>query len=122
MMGNNLDPNPAKYLVVYGDNPKFLQSLRDLEEVDTSIGEHNSPMSNSVMVQYLNVLLTQREDEIQDRILLIQERDNLIQQRDKELQRLVDEIHRIYSSKRYKLGHFIILPIEYMINLLRNSK
>jgi hypothetical protein len=113
--GNKYDPNPGKYLVVYGDDPKFLQSLRDLEEVDTSIGDLNSPISNSLMVRYLNVLLTQREEEIQDRILLIQERD-------RELQRLIDEIHRIYASKRYKLGHFIILPIESMINFLRNLK
>jgi hypothetical protein len=115
MAGNNYDPNPGKYLVVYGGDPKFLQSLRELEGVDTSIGNVNSPISNSAMVRYLNVLLTQREEEIQDRILLIQERD-------KELQRLIGEIHRIYSSKRYRVGHFIIFPIESVIKLLRNSK
>jgi hypothetical protein len=113
--GNNFDPNPAKYLEVYSDDPKFLNSLRELEEVDSSIGEANSPTSNRVMVRYLNVLLNLKEEEIQDRISLIQDRD-------KELQRLIDEIHRIYSSKRYKLGHWIIHPIEFVIKRLRAAK
>lgn len=115
MSGTNHDPNPAKYLVVYGDNPVFTAALRDLDDTDSSIGEINQIKSNNVMVRYLNILLSQREDEIQDRILLIQDRD-------KELQRLIDEIHRIYSSKRYKLGHFIILPIESMIKFFGNVK
>lgn len=115
MAGSIFDPNPARFLQVYGNDPKFISALRELEDLDTSIGDQNSPASNSVMVRYLNVLLTQREDEIQDRILLIEERD-------KELQRLIDEIHRIYSSKRYKLGHLIIHPIEFVIKSLRAAK
>lgn len=115
MAGNNFDPNPAKYLVVYGNDPKFLKSLRDLEEVDASIGDVNSPTSINVMVRYLNVLLAQKEDEIQDRISLIQERD-------KELQKLIDEIHRIYSSRRYRMGHLIIRPIESMIKRFYKAK
>jgi hypothetical protein len=115
MTGSNFDPNPAKFLQIYANDPKFVLALRELEAVDTSIGDDNSPAANSVMVRYLNVLLTQREEEIQDRILLIQERD-------KELQSLIDEIHRIYVSKRYKIGHLIIHPIEYVVKSLRITK
>lgn len=113
-MGTNYDPNPAKYLVVYGDDPKFLAALRDLEETDTRVGEANSVPSDMVMVRYLNVLISQKEGEIQDRILIIQERDT-------ELRRLIDEIHRIYSSKRYKLGHMLIGPVESFISRLRRK-
>jgi hypothetical protein len=114
MSRTNHDPNPAKYLVVYGDDPVFTAALRDLDDTDSSIGEVNEIKSNSVMVRYLNILLCQRENEIQDRILLIQDRD-------KELQRLIDEIHRIYSSKRYRVGHLIIHPIETVIRLTRKA-
>lgn len=115
MAGNDFDPNPARCLVVYSDNPKFLNSRWELEEVDSSIGEANSLTSNWVMVSYLNVLLNLNEEEIQDQILLIQDRD-------KELKRLIDEIHRIYSSKRYKLGHLIVHPIESVIKTLPATK
>jgi hypothetical protein len=119
MSRTNHDPNPAKYLVVYGDDPVFTAALRDLNDTDFSIGEVNEIKSNSVMVRYLNILLCQREDEIQDRILQIQDRILQIQDRDKELQRLIDEIHRIYSSKRYRVGHVMINPIETVIRLIR---
>lgn len=111
---SGFDPNPAKYLVVYGDDPKFLAALRDLEETDTRVGEANTVPSNMVMVRYLNVLLSQKEVEIQDRIKLIQERDV-------ELQRLIDEIHRVYSSKRYRFGHVLIGPVESFISRLRRK-
>ena len=113
-MGANHDPNPAKYLVVHGDDPRFIEALRHLDETDATVGDSNSVPSNTVMVRYLNVLLSQKEEEIQDRILLIQERDI-------ELQRLIDEIHRIYSSKRYKLGHMLIGPVESIISRLRRN-
>jgi hypothetical protein len=122
MAGSNFDPNPAKFLQIYANDPKFVLALRELEAMDTSIGDDNSPAANSVMVRYLNVLLTQREEEIQDRILLIQERDKELQERDKELQGLIDEIHRIYASRRYKLGHLIIHPIEYVVKSLHITK
>ena len=108
------DPNPAKYLVLYGDNPSFLSALRDLDETDSVIEETISVPSNTAMVRYLNILLSQKEDEIQNRILLIQKRDM-------ELQQLIDEIHRVYSSKRYKLGHLIIGPVESFISRLRRK-
>ena len=113
-MGTNQDPNPAKYLVVYGDDPRFKAALWDLDETDTNVGETNSVRSNTIMVRYLNVLLSQKENEIQDRISLIQERDI-------ELQQLIDEIHRIYSSKRYKIGHLLINPIESSISRIRKK-
>jgi hypothetical protein len=122
MAGDNFDSNPAKYLVVYGDDPKFLKSLRELADVETSIGEANSSNSNSVMLSYLNVLLAQKEDEIQDRILLIQERDKDLQASIEQIQTLIMEIHRIYASKRYRLGHLILNPIEMTINLLRTTR
>lgn len=114
MPESDFDPNPARYLAVYGDDHKFTAALRDLVETDMEIGEINSVPSNSIMVSYLNALLSQKEDEIQDRILLIQERDL-------ELQRLIDEIHRIYSSKRYKIGHLVIGPIESTISRIKRK-
>lgn len=111
---SSFDPNPAKYLVVHGDDPRFIEALRHLDETDATVGDSNSVPSNTVMVRYLNVLLSQKEEEIQDRILLIQERDI-------ELQRLIDEIHRVYSSKRYKLGHMLIGPVESIISRLRRN-
>lgn len=114
MPESTYDPNPAKYLVVYGDDPRFKAALRDLDESDTNIGETNSVPSNTIMVRYLNILLSQKENEIQDRISLIQERDL-------ELQRLIDEIHRVYSSKRYKVGHLLINPIESSISRIRKK-
>ena len=109
---SNFDPNPAKYLVVHGDDSRFIEALRHLDETDAKVGDSNSLPSNTVMVRYLNVLLLQKEEEIQERILLIQERDT-------ELQRLIDEIHRVYSSKRYKLGHMLIGPVESFISRFR---
>ena len=114
MAESGFDPNPAKYLVVYGDDPRFKAFLWDLDETDTNVGETNSVRSNTIMVRYLNVLLSQKENEIQDRISLIQERDI-------ELQQLIDEIHRIYSSKRYKIGHLLINPIESSISRIRKK-
>lgn len=114
MPESDFDPNPAKYLALYGDNPRFLSALRDLDETDSVIGETISVPSNTVMVRYLNTLLSQKEEEIQDRILLIQERD-------RELQRVIDEIHRVYSSKRYKLGHKIISPFESFLSRARRK-
>ena len=114
MAESGFDPNPAKYLVVYGDDPRFKAALRDLDETDTNIGETNSVPSNTIMVRYLNLLLSQKENEIQDRISLIQERDI-------ELQQLIDEIHRVYSSKRYKIGHLLINPIESSISRIRKK-
>ena len=114
MAESSFDPNPAKYLVVYGDDPRFKAALWDLDETDTNVGETNSVRSNTIMVCYLNVLLSQKENEIQDRISLIQERDI-------ELQQLIDEIHRIYSSKRYKIGHLLINPIESSISRIRKK-
>lgn len=108
---SSFDPNPAKYLVVHGDDSRFKEALRHLDETDAKLGDSNSVPSNTVMVRYLNVLLSQKEEEIQDRILLVQERDI-------ELQRLIDEIHRVYSSKRYKLGHMLIGPVESIISRL----
>lgn len=110
----NHDSNPAKYLVVYGNDPSFLSALRDLDENDSNLGETNSVPSNTMMVRYLNTLLSQKEEEIQDRIKLIQERDT-------DLQRLINEIHRIYSSKRYKLGHMLIGPVESFIANIRKK-
>ena len=114
MAESGFDPNPAKYLVVYGDDPRFKAALWDLDETDTNVGETNSVRSATIMVRYLNVLLSQKENEIQDRISLIQERDI-------ELQQLIDEIHRIYSSKRYKIGHLLINPIESSISRIRKK-
>lgn len=114
MAESGFDPNPAKYLVVYGDDPRFKAALWALDETDTNVGETNSVRSNTIMVRYLNVLLSQKENEIQDRISLIQERDI-------ELQQLIDEIHRIYSSKRYKIGHLLINPIESSISRIRKK-
>ena len=111
---SSFDPNPAKYLVVHGDDPRFIEAIRHLDETDAKVGDSNSLPSNTVMVRYLNVLLLQKEEEIQERILLIQERDT-------ELQRLIDEIHRVYSSKRYKLGHMLIGPVESFISRFRGN-
>ena len=111
---SNFDSNPSKYLVVYGDDPRFKDVFRHLDETDAKVGDTNSVPSNTVMVRYLNILLSQKEEEFQDRILLIQERDT-------ELQRLIDEIHRVYSSKRYKLGHMLIGPVESFISRLRRK-
>ena len=111
---SRFDPNPAKYLVVHGNDPRFIEALRHLDETDAKVGDSNSVSSNTVMIRYLKVLLSQKEEEIQDRILLIQERDT-------ELQRLIDEIHRVYSSKRYKLGHMLIGPVESFISRLRKK-
>ena len=114
MKENNHDQNPGRYLVVYGDDPKFLSSLRDLDKTDSAIGDTNSAISNTLMVQYLNTLVSQKEDEIQDRICQIQERD-------KQIQLLIDEIHRIYSSKRYKVGHLAISPVESIISRIKRK-
>ena len=102
MAESGFDPNPAKYLVVYGDDPRFKAALWALDETDTNVGETNSVRSNTIMVRYLNVL-------------------SLIQERDIELQQLIDEIHRIYSSKRYKIGHLLINPIESSISRIRKK-
>ena len=64
MPESSFDPNPAKYLVVYGDDPRFKAALWDLDETDTNVGETNSVLSNTIMVRYLNVLLSQKENEI----------------------------------------------------------
>ena len=111
---SSLDPNPPKYFVAHSDDPRFTNSLDDLNEIDANIGNASSVPANTVLANYLDALLSQKEDEIQDRILLIQKRDS-------ELQRLIDEIHRIYSSKRYKVGHMLIGPIESIFSKLRKN-
>jgi hypothetical protein len=96
------DLNQAKWLVVYGDSNDFDSALRELEKKDHQIGEQNSVVSDKVMIRYLNVLITQKQEEIQD---------------------LISTVHRLYSSKRYRIGHLLINPIEKSIYKLfkRNS-
>ncbi len=102
MQKSNYDPNQAKWLVVYGDSDDFNSALRELEKTDSEIGDQNSVVSNKVMIRYLNILITQKEEEIQD---------------------LISTVHRLYSSKRYRIGHLLINPIEKSIYKLfkRNS-
>lgn len=105
MSDSNFDPNPAKYLVVYGNDDKFKSALRNLSNLDEEIGEETSVVSNKAMVRYLNILIAQREEEI----LL----------RDERIQELIENVHRLYSSKRYKLGHLVLNPIEKTLNLFK---
>ncbi len=108
MQKSNYDPNQAKWLVVYGDSDDFNSALRELEKTDNEIGDQNSVVSNKVMIRYLNILIAQREEEIQVRDVRIQD--------------LISTIHRLYSSKRYRIGHFLINPIEKTLNkLLKRS-
>ena len=105
-MGTNQDPNPAKYLSVYGDEPRFTSALRDLDHLDSTIGDTTSGPSHNALILYLNTLLAQKEDEIQERIQLIQERDK--------------ELNRLYLSKRYRIGHCVVRPLEVVLSVFRS--
>ena len=96
MSDSNFDPNPAKYLVVYGNDDKFKSALRNLNNLDEEIGEETSVVSNKAMIRYLNIIIADREEEIQT---------------------LIKTVQRLHTSKRYKLGHLILNPIEKTLNL-----
>ena len=98
MTESNFDPNPAKYLVVYGNDDKFKSALRNLNDLDEEIGEETSVVSNKAMVRYMNIVIADREQEIQT---------------------LITTVQHLYASKRYRLGHFILNPIEKTLNLFK---
>ena len=87
---------------------RFEKELCELHATDLKFEELSASAASLVLVERLDALLGEREKEIRLRISMVQERDQKIEQ-------LIQKITSIYSSKRYRVGNFIIKPIEWLL-------
>jgi hypothetical protein len=69
----------------------LVDQLKEIENLDSAIGEMVSEESRPYLILHLDKLLSKKELEVQKH---------------------VEWIHKIYSSRRYRLGHALIKPIE----------
>ena len=89
----------------------FAKDLREMEYVDLQIGAEQKIPSNSARLVHVEALLLQAEREIKTR-------DLEIKTRDLELLKNISIINDVYSSYRYRIGRFLISPMEHIGNRL----
>jgi hypothetical protein len=75
--------------------------LKELELMDSKIGDSVTEKSRPFLLLHLDEFLSISEQKIQDR--------------DFEIQKHITWIHKIYQSRRYRLGNSIIRPIEIVL-------
>ncbi len=80
------------------------KDLREMEYVDLQIGAEQKIPSNSARLVHVEDLLLQAEKEIKTR--------------DLELLKNIGIINGLYSSYRYRIGRFLISPIEHIASRL----
>jgi hypothetical protein len=80
------------------------KDLREMEYVDLQIGAEQKIPSNSARLVHVEDLLLQAEKEIKTR--------------DLELLKNIGIINDLYSSYRYRIGRFLISPMEHIANRL----
>lgn len=84
---------------------KWNRDLGFVESVDRQMGDELQKESNPVLLVHLEELLLKAESELKFR--------------DQELLKNIDIINGLYASYRYRVGRFLIKPIEILATRLR---